>query len=175
MANTNNPHGLNPIYTLSGGPLQTNSYRKVATYGTALFPGDAVNRVADGSIEASATAGTTAYTGVLIAGYGAASTATADHIVADDLANTIFEAQGDGSGSLDQADEGLNANLVLTAGNAATKRSKHQIAEGSKNTTNTLDVHLLRLFGDPSNAYGANARFELMFNKRRDAPATAGV
>jgi hypothetical protein len=172
MANVDNPHGLSPLYVLSGGPVQTELFKKAVGYGTAIFRGDAVNRVADGSIEASATPGTTLYTGVAL-DYGAPSKATT-HIVIVGM-DQVYEAQGDGSGTLDEADMGLNCNLVLTAGNAATKQSKHQLAESTKQTTSTLDVHLLKALATPDNAYGANARIEFLFNKHRLAMGVAGV
>jgi hypothetical protein len=172
MANENAPFGLRSLYTLHGGPPQTELFTKVVGYGTRLFPGDVVNRVADGSIEKSITPGTTLITGVNLSD-GAASTATRHIVIVDSQA--VFAAQGDGSGSLDAADEGLNANLVLTAGDAVRNRSKHQIAESTKQTTNTLDVKLLKLLKVPDNEYGAYARFEILINKHRMHPAVAGV
>lgn len=173
MANVNNPHGLRPLgISLSGGPQHIEKFSKLVGYGTAIFLWDAVNRVSGGALQASATPGTTTFTGVSL-NYSAPSTA-AEHLVIT-TPDAIFEAQGNGSGSLDAADEGLNANLVLTAGNAATRLSKHQIAESTKQTTATLDVHLLRLLALPDNEYGAYSRFEIVFNKHRMSPATAGV
>lgn len=172
MANVNFPHGLKPIGRLSGGPQYIETFAKAVGYATAIFVFDAVNRVADASIEASATPGTTAYTGVSL-DYGAASTAT-NHLVYVSP-DALFEAQEDGSGTIDAVDLGLNANLVLTAGNTLTHVSKHQIAGSTKQTTSSLDVHLLNFFNVPDNAFGANARIEIMFNKHRMSPATAGV
>jgi hypothetical protein len=173
MANVNFPHGLRPLgISLSGGPGTIEQHSKVVGYGTAIFVHDAINRVADGSIEASATPGTTLYSGVSL-DYGKASTAT-DHLC---LVNpdALFEAQGNGSGTLGADDMGLNANLILTAGNATTKVSKHQIAENTKDVTATLDVKLRTLLNVPENAYGANARIEIVFNRHRLAPGVAGV
>jgi hypothetical protein len=172
MANTNAPFGLRFLYTLTGGPEQTEFFNKVVGYATAIYRGDAVNRVADGSIEVSATPGTTLYSGVAL-NTGAASLATSHCIIVDPSA--VFLAQGDGSGTLALADEGLNANLVLTAGDSVRKMSKHQVAESTKQTTNTLDVKLLKLAKLPDNEAGAYARFEIFFNKHRMNPAVAGV
>ena len=173
MANTNNPHGLRSLgTTMAGGVPEILYFEKIAAYATAIFRGDAVNEVADGSMEASATPGTTLYSGVSL-NYSAAST-LADHAIITSL-DCLFEAQGDGSGTLAKVDRGFNANLVLTAGNALTKVSKHQIAESTKAVTATLDVKLRRLLAVPDNDYGANARFEITFNKHRNAPGVAGV
>src|SRR5215217_3448237 len=116
MANVVNPHGLNVIgFGLNGGNPRFVTLAKAVGYGTAIFRNDVVYRVADGSIEtASATPGTTVPSGVS-QNYGAASTAT-EHIVCVSP-DALYEAQGDGSGTLDAVDLGLNANLVLTAGN----------------------------------------------------------
>ncbi len=172
MANTDNPTGLRALYALSGGPILMNLYKKVVGYGTAIFPGDAVNRVADGSIEAGATPGTTLYTGVA-QNHGAASTAT-EHLVVDDP-NVVFVAQGDDGTNLDEADMGLNANLILGAGSTTTKQSKHEIDSSTKNTTNTLDVKLLRKLDVPDNAYGEFAKIEILFNRHRLHAGVAGV
>src|SRR5512139_1552657 len=93
MANVDNPHGLRPLArTLSGGMPWVQLFTKAVGYATAIFQHDAVNQVADGSIEASATPGTTLYSGVAL-NYGAASTAT-EHLVITSP-DAIFEAQDD--------------------------------------------------------------------------------
>jgi hypothetical protein len=173
MANNNNPHGLRPLgISLSGGPAMLDSLSKASGYGTAIFTYDAVNRVADGSIEASATPGTTLYSGVAL-NYGAASTAT-DHLVVISP-DALYEAQVDDATGFTAAEMGLNANLLLTAGNATTKVSKHTINHTGVDVTATLDVHLLGLLNVPDNAFGGYARIEICFNKHRMAPAAVGV
>ena len=172
MANLNNPHGLKPLgICLGGGPQNFETLSKIATY-TAIFMYDAVNRVADGSIEASANPGTTAYSGVSM-NYGKTLTAT-DHLVLISP-DAIYEAQADDANGLAAADMGLNANLVLTAGNATTHVSKHQIDASTALDTNSLDVHLLNLLNVPDNAAGGYSRVEIVFNKHRMAPGVAGV
>lgn len=174
MANVNNPHGLRPLMrTMGGGEMQLFEFSKVVGYGTAIFKWDAINRVADGSIEASATPGTTLYSGVSL-NWGAASTATKHSCIT--APGAVYEAQNDDSVTgLVAADMGLNANLVLTAGNATTKTSKHQINHTGIDVTATLDVHLLGLLNTADNAFGGNARIEIVFNKHRMAPAAVGV
>ena len=174
MANIDNPHGLRPLgICLGGGPQVFEEYSKAATYGTAIFVYDAVNRVADNTIEASATPGTTLYSGVAL-NYGAASSKTTHLVLISP--DAIFEAQDDDDTTgLVEADMGLNANLILGAGSTTTHVSKHEIDQSTAQTTNTLDVHLLRLLNVPDNAAGAHARVELVFNKHRMAPGVAGV
>jgi hypothetical protein len=171
MPNLNNPNGLRSLgITLSGVSPTTNLYVKLAAYATALFRGDAVNRVASGPIEVSATPGTTTYQGVNL-NFGAASTAT-DHIVVDDP-NALFTAQM--SLALAAADIGKNANLLLSAGNAATKQSRHAVNSTGIAATATLDVKLLRLLSDPTNELGDYGRVVLVFNKHRMNPGVLGV
>lgn len=174
MANVDNPHGCRPLgISLGGGPELLQKFSKIAGYGTAIFMWDAVNRVADGSIEASATPGTTPYTGVSY-NYGAISTAT-DHLVNIDP-GAMYEAQDEGTG-IAAADMGLNANLVLTAGVAATsKQSKHEINGATKDVdaAKALDIHLLNLLSAPDNAAGQWARVEFVFNKHRMHPVQIG-
>jgi len=173
MANTDNPHGLRPIGTIHGGGFEVEEFNKVVGYGTAIFMFDAVNRVADGSIEASATPGTTNYSGVSL-NFGAALKAT-PHLVLTDP-SVIYEAQdNNATDGIAAADLGLNANLQLNAGNTTTEQSGHEINETGADVTATLDVHLRKLFGAVDNAHGAWARIEITFNKHRMAPATVGV
>jgi len=174
MANNNNPHGLKPLgYSLSGAPCVVEIMTAAAAYGTAIFMYDAVNQVAGGALQASATPGTTLYSGVSL-DYGAASVQQ-DHIVFC-TPDAVFECQDDGTGSgIIASTIGQNANLVLTAGNAQTKVSKHQIAASTIATTSTLDVKLLRLLNVPTNSYGVNAVAEIAFNKHRYGQGVAGV
>lgn len=173
MANTDFPHGLWPINTEHGGPFRTLELSKVVGYGTAIFIFDAVNRVADGSIEASATPGTTNYSGISLT-HGAASTATTHTVITDPL--VIFDIQDNNdTDGVAAADLGLNANIELNAGNANTKISGHELDESTLNTTNTLDIHVIKLRVLPENAHGSFARVECKFNKHRMSPATVGV
>jgi hypothetical protein len=172
MPNIDNPHGLHCLgRTLSGGQLRFQSFDKAVGYATRIFPGDAVNRVADGTIEVSATPGTTNYSGVALNG-GAASTLTS-HLVCVSP-DALYEAQDEGTG-VAAADLGLLANLVLNAGVAATNKSGHEINGATKAVTATLDVALLELLPEVGNEYGANARVVVKFNKHRMNPGVAGV
>jgi hypothetical protein len=173
MANSNNPHGLRPLGVCqSGGVPQLEAFTKLVGYATAIFRNDAVNRAADSGINTGGTPGTTIYSGVSMQ-YSPAS--TADTVLVMTSADAIFEAQV--NGSLVEADLGLNANLLLTAGNATTKMSQHEINATGAATTNTLDVHLLRRHAilDSKNAFGTNVKLEIIFNKHRMAPGVAGV
>ena len=176
MSNVNNPHGFRPLMrTIDGGFPSTREFKKVVGLGTAVFEWDVVGRVADGSIDVAGnlTPGTTNWSGVAL-NYGAASTAT-NHIVIESP-GAVFEAQDDDTVTgLVEADMGLNANLVATAGDATLKRSKHQINHTGVDVTNSLDLHLLSKYDVPDNAYGPNCRIEVIFNKHRMNGLTVGV
>lgn len=174
MPNVDNPHGLISLgRTLAGGLPTIESFTKAAAFGTALFIGDAVARAADGTINTTITPGTTLYSGVNL-NHGAVSTLT-DHLVVTSP-DALFECQDNSdTNGFDAADMGLNVNIELNAGSAATQLSGHELDESTINTTATLDMKLIRLYGNPNNAYGSNGRFEVMFNKHRMANATVGV
>lgn len=173
MANSDAPHGLRPISTLSGGAFYIEEFAKAVGFGTAAFIGDTVARQADGSIQSGGTPGTTRITGVNL-NFGAASTATTHAVVTG--IDTVFEAQDNNdTDGIAAADLGLNANIENNAGSTSTQLSGYEIDESTANTTNTLDVHLLRLYNSPDNAHSGWARIEILINKHRFAQDSVGV
>lgn len=182
MANVDNPHGLRPLMrTIHGGFIQVRQFTKDASEGNAIFQWDAVNREADGNIEAnSATPGTTAYDGVSL-NFGAASTLTLHQVIVSPGA--VYEAQdnNDTDGFV-AADMGLNVNIELNAPDVPGPTtagfvgiSHHELDESTAATSSALDLHMLQLLNVPDNAEGAFSRVEVIFNKHRMSPATAGV
>lgn len=169
MANVNNPYGLKPaMRTTAGGQPQCESWTKAATYAFAIYKWDPVTLLA-GVLNGPAsglTAGTTRYLGVALE-WAKASVLSSHSIMTDPGA--LYDAQEDGSGAANAvaAKMGYNANLAFgTAGGAVTRdNSGAQISGTSINTTSSLDVRILQLLTDPTNAYGANARLMLRFNK----------
>lgn len=175
MPNVDNPHGLRPIgRTIDGGFPRIQGFQKDASEGTAIFQFDAVNREADGNLDAaSATPGTTLYSGVSL-NYGAASTLT-DHLVVVSP-GALFEAQDNNdTDGLAAADEGLNINIELNAGSTSTLISGHELDESTLNTSNGLDLHVIQKLDVPGNDYGSYCRMIVMFNKHRMATVAAGV
>lgn len=174
MANVNNPHGLRPLMRNSnGGRPSCEGYTKAAAYGQAIYQHDPVTELA-GVLNGPAsgiTPGTTLYRGVSM-DYSLASL-LATLTIMDDV-GAMFEAQEDASGAANvvAAKMGYNANLTTTAGDSTRYTSKVQVSGTSIAVTGTLDVRIERLFAAPDNAYGANARLEIRFNKHL---ATAGV
>lgn len=167
MANVNNPHGLRPLMRNSGGGSpECEGFTKAAAYGQAIYIWDPVTLLA-GVLNGPAsgiTAGTTRYLGVSMFASLASLLATLP-IMSSRLA--MYEAQEDASGASNvvAGKMGYNANLTTTAGDATRLTSKVQVSGTSINTTSSLDVTIERLLAVPDNAYGANARLEIRFNK----------
>jgi hypothetical protein len=174
MANADHPYGLRSLgFTIEGGCPFVDEFTKLVGYGTAVFPGDAVNQVASGDIEVSATPGTDDYTGVAL-DYGAASTATTHRVIVSPGCLFTCQDNNDTDGFA-LADRGLNGNIELNAGDATKLLSGHELDESSLNTTVTLDLHCHDKLNVPDNAYGANCRVVVTFNKHRMAPDQVGV
>lgn len=180
MANVNAPFGFRPtMRTVSGGPGSQVPAHKLVGYATALFINDAITHAAAGTkpslaIDAAITPGTTPVLGVNLI-YGAASVAT-DHLII--LAkDAIFICQGDGSGAtfLVAASLSKTANLALTAGNTATKISKHSLSETSLAATNTLDLKVRGLYQSPDNILGQYAKVYVTFNNLVESDQKAGI
>jgi len=180
MANVNAPFGFRPtMRTISGAAGSLATAHKLVGYGTALFVGDAVTHAAAGTkptlaIDAAITPGTTPVLGVNLI-YGAASTATNHTILM--AKDAVFIVQGDGTGATFLVAASLQkcANLVLTAGNASTKTSKHSISETGLAATNTLDCKVRGLYESPDNALGQYARVFVTFNNLVESDQKAGI
>ena len=173
MANVNNPHGLRPLgRTQAGGYPQCEKYSKLVGYAFTCFKWDPITLLATGFIGVPAdtapaiTPGTTRFLGVAL-NWSPAATASDHQVMVDPGA--LYEAQGDGStgANVTLANMNLNANLnITTAGGGVTRdNSGAQINEATIAVTATLDVRILRLLDAIDNAFGANARLELKFNK----------
>lgn len=173
MANVDNPHGL-AFVGMDGPGFPWKQYlAKAVGYGTAVFQQDAVQRVADGSIQSGGTPGTTLISGVA-QDYGAASTATNHNVIVS--SDALFEAQDNSAtDGIAAADLGLNANLQYNAGSTTTLISGHEINETGAAVTASLDVHLCELLNQPDNAHGAWARIIIKINAHRYGFAAVGV
>lgn len=174
MANVDNPFGLRSLgSTVEGGCPVIAEFTKLVGYGTAIFPGDAVNQVDTGDIQAAATPGTTDYSGVAL-NYGAASTATVHQVIISP--GCLYQAQdNDDTDGFALADRGLNGNIELNAGDATKLTSGHELDESSFDVTVSLDLHLWDKLNVPGNAYGSNCRVVVTFNQHRMGAPVVGV
>jgi len=190
MANVDVPKGLVPIRHKNGEAYNgaTNSYYINATYATSLKRGDPV--IINGTSNTSAylgyepgtlpeiekaTAGGGAYTTGVVVGFKA----DADNLdksynpkntqrlayVADDP-DLVFEIQEDSDGAaLAAVDVGNNADYIFThAGSTVTGISGVELDSSTANTTNTLQMKILRLSCRTGNTIGDNAVWEVMIN-----------
>jgi hypothetical protein len=190
MANANTPFGLKPVKDAGSG-YETGGlsmYYVPATDGTALYIGDPVVKAgsSDGAGNPSVTIAAAGgpITGVVMgfvpdgttdqAGYRAASTAA--YVLVCDNPDEAFIIQEDGvGGQLAAADVGLNASIIVAAGNAYSKRSGVMLDSSTKATTAGLELKILGLAPIPGNDFGAYAKFLVKINNHTEATASAGV
>lgn len=194
---TNAPNGLVPVKKLDGSAWTgaTNSYTIASTYATAMFRGDPVTILNDGTlgvgVAGAACVGVfwgvkwTDSTGrVRFENYwpgnpGVLTGSTVEALVIDD-ANTVFsiqETSGTGTAGTPLAltDVGLNANFLYTAGSTATGTSAVSLNNASENTTDTLNLKILGLDPTPGNAVGNFANWLVTLNNHRYKTGVTGV
>jgi len=185
MANANSPRGLVPYAFASGAPYNGafNTYYVPAGNGTALYLGDPVT-VLDASADANgvpavgiATASTGYITGSfagivnnggqlvipLLQGqpiYLPASTAA--YVAVTDDPNLLYMIQENGAMVAGAASR--NAGLIAGSGSTITGLSGWQLNSSSLNTTNTLQMRILRALQESDNAIGTNAKWLTRIN-----------
>jgi hypothetical protein len=195
---TNAPNGLVPKKKIDGSAWtgKLGNYPIASGYGTALFKGDPVTILADGTL-GIATPGS-ALVGVFwgvqfVPATGGlpvnspnwvASTATlgaqrALAFVIDDpdVLFTVQETNAAGAAGtpLTLADVGLNANMRIGTGNAVTGVSGASLNNESEAVTATLDVNIIELDPEPGNVVGNFANWIVRLNNHRFRGGTAGL
>lgn len=185
MANANVARGLIPYRRTTGEPYNgaANIYYVPAAVASNIFIGDPVTwltNAADANGIPSvtlATAGTSnnvlgAMVGIVNGGepivsvvqnspvYHVASTA-AYILVADDP-DLLYMVQE--NGSMVQGAPGRNVNLVSGSGSTTTGYSGWQLNSSTLNTTNTLQMKIMRLLEQADNAVGTNAKWLTRIN-----------
>jgi hypothetical protein len=194
---TNAPQGLVPVKKLDGSAWTgaTNPYQIANAYATALFRGDPVAVLADGTLGVG-VAGST-ITGVFwgvkfidstgrvrFENYwpgnpGVLTGSTVEALVIDDP-NTVFtiqETSGTGTAGtpLALADRGLNANFLYTAGSTATGTSAVSLNNATEADTSTLNLKILQLDPTPGNAIGAFANWLVIMNNQSYRAGVTGI
>lgn len=194
---TNAPKGLQPVRMLDGSAWTgaLNSYQIASTYATALYTGDPVTILTDGTlgvgVAGSAIVGVFAgvkyidSTGVpKFQAYwpgnpGVLTGSTVEALVIDDpnVVFTIQETSGTGTAGtpLALADRGLNANFLYTAGTAATGQSAVSLNNASEADTSTLNLKILQLDPTPGNAVGAFANWLVVINNHLYKGGVTGI
>jgi hypothetical protein len=194
---TNSPQGLVPVKKLDGSAWTgaTNPYQITSTYATALFRGDPVTILSDGTlgvgVAGSACVGVfwgvkwTDSTGrVRFENYwpgnpGVLTGSVVEALVIDDP-NTVFtiqETSGTGTAGtpVALADRGLNANFLYTAGSTATGTSAVSLNNATEADTSTLNLKILQLDPTPGNAVGAFANWLVTINNHLYRGGVTGI
>jgi hypothetical protein len=194
---TNAPQGLVPVKKLDGSAWTgaTNPYQIANAYATAIFRGDPVGVLADGTLGVG-VAGST-ITGVFWGvkfidstgrvrfenfwpgNPGVLTGSTVEALVIDDP-NTVFtiqETSGTGTAGtpLALADRGLNANFLYTAGSTATGTSAVSLNNATEADTSTLNLKILQLDPTPGNAVGAFANWLVIMNNQSYRAGVTGI
>lgn len=198
MANSNRPSGLSPVSYANGAPWTGGGrvYCIPSTDNNAIAIGDPVRSAgsADANGVATVTLGTvaTAYRGVVVGmggtKYGSGyydpanlnitvipATKTKDYyvLVCDDPM-VIFEVQEIGTGTqLTATEVSLNCNLVAGTNNGYV--SGWLLTNTTEATTATLDVKLLGLAQRADNAFGAYAKWRVLFNNHELKTGVTGI
>ena len=165
MASTAAPYGARPIGTTSAAGSFTGMVRHlpiITTYDTAIFNGDFVKLVANGTIEKDAGTATLAAVGIFMGCSYTDPTSgqktfsdqwPADNAATDAMAyvlddpNVVFQMQADEA--MNTTDRGLNCDVIQTAGSTSIGKSKNAIDGDSCATTNTLPLRILDFVDGP--------------------------
>ena len=194
MANSDNPHGLTPIGTLSGGDFNAKLRRVVFAVGDA-----AVCRVGDlvkltGTVDAT---GKLPVVAVSTAGDASIGVLASLDFDADDEGSlmtpltratltartgqiyygqdVLYRMQEDSVGNaIEITEAGLNCNLIATAGSDVTG-SGMELDSTSAANTSTLNFRLHHVWDSPDNALGDNAEWVVSINASQEALNQTGI
>lgn len=172
MASTAQPYGLEPVQ-MAYARSSTQGFSQFAIasgYATNIFYGDVVKQVASGTIERVTNGATDVPMGVFLGAeytegslnyrlfgqYWPANTTGTGvdtpnvSVLADP--DAVFKIQADGV--VTQADVGLNAGIVLTAGSTAFGKGKMALDQSTLATTATLPLRIIGFWSGPESAPG---------------------
>lgn len=166
MATTAAPYGARPIGTLSASGSFASKTRQlpiITTYATQISNGDFVKVASDGTIAKDAGTTTLTTVGIFLgcsytdpttsqktfSNYWPASNAATDAkaYVMDDP-HVVFQMQADEA--MDTTDRGLNAAVVVTAGNTSHGKSKNALDGDTPATTNSLPLRIIDFVDGPT-------------------------
>ncbi len=194
---TNAANGFQPLRLINGAAWTgaTNSYPITSTYATALFRGDPLAQLNDGTVGvgvAGATCvgvfwgckyidstGTPKFMSYWPGNPGVLTGSTVEALVIDDPAVVYSIQETDASAAagtpLALADVNLNANFLYTAGSTATGTSAVSLNNASENTTSTLNCKIIGLDPRTGNAVGSFANWLVLLNNQSYRTGVAGV
>lgn len=171
MATTATPYGARPVGTLSASGSFTSKTRLLdiaSGYGTAIFNGDFVTLLTNGTVEKESDTGSSFETVGIFLGcqytdpstkqltfntQWPASTVASDAkaYVLDDP-NVLMQMQADGSLAL--TSRGANVDVANDAGSTDIGKSKNALDASSINSTATLPLRIVDFVDGPESAVG---------------------
>lgn len=157
MANKDIVAGARPY----GRVEQMTAYKAEGT----IYKGDFLKKNANGTVEQAAA--TNAVVGVALT-----SAVAGEQVLVADHPEQKFVVQADDSTIDAQTDIGLNADIVVAAGNATYKRSGMELDASTVDTTNTLVLRVLGIEPAVDNALGANVKCIVKINVHQNAAAS---
>jgi len=165
MATSASPYGARPIGTTSASGSLTGKMRQlpiITTYDTAIFNGDFVKLVTNGTVEKDAGTATLASIGIFM---GCAYTDPtsgqktfsdmwpADNAATDAVAYVLddpnVELRMQADEAMNTTDRGLNVGVVQTAGSTSIKKSKNAIDGSTPAATLTLPLRVIDYVDGP--------------------------
>lgn len=171
--------GLTPIRHLDGSPYNgaVNLYHVAAADASVIAVGDAVK--SSGSADATGIPGVSrAVAGDLIRGVVVGFQVTTDeaeqfraastegYVLVADAPDIIFTAREDAiGGALAAVDTGLNVDLVTPVATSTAGGSSNMLLDSSSKVATTAQLRLIRLHQTPTNAFGADAVWEVIINE----------
>ena len=189
MANVDRPNGLRPVGTGAGAPWngKTNMYVVNVADDTAIFVGDLVKLNGtsglvgesangydiEGIAEITQAAAGDKAVGVVVGFLPNQDNLMTKHRVADtrrialvsDDPDTLYEIQEvSGGTALTAVAVGLNANVIVAAGNATTGTSGMELDNGSEVSTAGLNLQIRGLVKRPDNNIGEHAKWLVSIN-----------
>jgi hypothetical protein len=177
MANVSEKYGLRPVRKIDGSPFinAQNRYRIASNYGTAIFQGDLVVAVNDGTI-ARHTANTSnpvigVFNGVFYTDPTTQKPTYKNYypgsIVASDIVGTIIDDPNvvykiDSDGAFAVADIFKNFSVTNVSGNTQTGISKVQLDYSVSGTTGTFVIQAIDISQDPDNDEAGAANGDIL-------------
>lgn len=158
MANVDNPKGMWPIRHLTGGEIRTNEY--YLTDSTAVYIGDVLKCVANGTVEPASAADAQIVVGVS-AEYVAAADASSTKIKVYDDPMIVFGIQSVTGQTPAATEVFATCDHVAGSGSATTGLSGH---EGNTAATNA-QLRIIGKVNSPDNAWGEHVDLEVIFNE----------
>ena len=169
MANRDNPKGLWPLYSLTGGEMRTRKY--TLTTGQTVYKGDLLKVIAGGTVEEA-----DANDGIIVIGVAAEyvdGTVAGTEVLVYDDPYIVFGVQCD-TGTVPLVSQiHATANHVAGAGSSVTKLSGHELDTSDLGTGGQLKV--VGLVEEPDNAWLEHAFVAVLIAEHFYNAAVAGV